>query len=178
MEVAGEECLYTLTAWNLPVVGVPHLYTSMGVTDGGIDLCIDFRPRAEAGYELRKDDGSYPEPETREMFMQASVRKEFADLYFDEAAEAWRATLIATAGAEAASAPFAAEAAGPLQVALRLPLSAEGVAAATAACADAAARWAGWILAAEDHDQRKTMMTLSHDTKLRTMCAAAIEASC
>ena len=44
------DCLYTLTAWNLPSVSVPHLYTSVGVTGGALELCIDFRPRAEAGY--------------------------------------------------------------------------------------------------------------------------------
>ena len=44
------DCLYTLTAWNLPAVSVPHLYTSIGVTGGALELCIDFRPRAEAGY--------------------------------------------------------------------------------------------------------------------------------
>ena len=42
--------LYTLTAWNLPSVSVPHLYTSISVTGGALELCIDFRPRAEAGY--------------------------------------------------------------------------------------------------------------------------------
>ena len=41
------DCLYTLTAWNLPAVSVPHLYTSVGVSGGAIELCIDFRPRAE-----------------------------------------------------------------------------------------------------------------------------------
>ena len=43
------DCLYTLTAWNLPAVSVPHLYSSVGVSGGAIELCIDFRPRAEAG---------------------------------------------------------------------------------------------------------------------------------
>ena len=44
------DCLYTLTAWNLPAVSVPHLYTSISVTGGALELCIDFRPRLEAGY--------------------------------------------------------------------------------------------------------------------------------
>ena len=44
------DCLYTLTAWNLPSVSVPHLYTSISVTGGALELCIDFRPRAEAGH--------------------------------------------------------------------------------------------------------------------------------
>ena len=39
----------------------------------------------------------------------------------------------------------AVEAAGPLRVAVRLPLNAAGVAVATAACSDAAARWVGWV---------------------------------
>ena len=71
----------------------------MGVSAGSLELSVDFRPRAEAGYELRGDDGAYPEPETREMFMQASVRAEFAALYFDESAEAWRAAVLAEAEA-------------------------------------------------------------------------------
>ena len=69
----AEDCLYTLTAWNLPVVDVPHLYTSVGVSGGAIELCIDFRPRAEAGYLSRLPDGSYPEPTSREMFMEAML---------------------------------------------------------------------------------------------------------
>ena len=59
----------------------------------------------------------------------------------------------------------------PCQV--RLPLDAAGVAAATAACADAAARWVGWVRAAEEHEARKTMATLAYDTKARAACAAA-----
>jgi len=56
---------------------------------------------------------------------------------------------------------------------VRLPLDAAGVAAATAACADAAARWVGWVRAAEEHEARKTMATLAYDTKARAACAAA-----
>ena len=60
---------------------------------------------------------------------------------------------------------------------MRLPLDAAGVAAATAACGDAAARWVGWVQAAEEHEARKTMSTLAYDTKARAACAAAAAGS-
>ena len=60
---------------------------------------------------------------------------------------------------------------------MRLPLDAAGVAAATAACGDAATRWVGWVQAAEEHEARKTMSTLAYDTKARAACAAGAAGS-
>ena len=47
---------------------MPHLIAGCGVSDGGIDLYIDWRPRAEAAYdaEFGNDLAAYPAPETRE----------------------------------------------------------------------------------------------------------------
>ena len=170
----AEDCLFTVSAWNLPVVDVPHLYTSVGVSGGAIELCIDFRPRAEAGYLSRLPDGSYPEPTSREMFMEASTRKDLADRYFTEDAEAWRAAVLATAGAQPLAAFCAPpESAGPLLLSLTLPLSEEGVSAAREACVVAVSSWVGWVLAAEQLDQRRTMLTFAVDAKVRAVCSAA-----
>lgn len=175
LSVSGaDDCLFTLTAWNLPVVDVPHLYTSVGVSGGAIELCIDFRPRAEAGYLSRLPDGSYPEPASRDMFMEASTRKDLADRYFTEDAEAWRAAVLSTAGAQPLP-PFCAppESAGPLMLSLTLPLSEAGVHAAREACVVAASSWVGWVVAAEQLDQRRTMTTFAVDAKVRAVCSAA-----
>ena len=64
---SASQCLSTITCWNAPVLGVPNFYSSFGASDGGIDLCIDFRPRADASYGSVLEDGTYPEPTTREM---------------------------------------------------------------------------------------------------------------
>ena len=170
----AEDCLFTLTAWNLPMVDVPHLFTSVGVSGGAIELCIDFRPRAEAGYLSRLPDGTYPEPTSREMFMEASTRKDLADRYFTADAEAWRSTVLATAGAQPLAAHCAPpESAGPLMLSLTLPLSETGVNAAREACVVAASSWVEWIVAAEQLDQRRTMTTFAVDSKVRAICSAA-----
>merc|ERR1719331_2224453 len=52
-----------------PLTDVPHLVCACGVSDGGIDVYIDWRPRAECAYDpacATLDD--YPSPETREAF--------------------------------------------------------------------------------------------------------------
>ena len=59
-----DEQLWSLTAWNSPQINVPHFYWAAGLVERGqkLALTIDFRPRAEAGYDTVLPDGSYPEP--------------------------------------------------------------------------------------------------------------------
>ena len=65
LSIRGSEYgLSTLTLWNAPVIEVPHFFSSVGVSDGGIDVHFDFRPRLDAGYDQALPDGSYAEPTT------------------------------------------------------------------------------------------------------------------
>ena len=41
----------SISAFCGPLTDVPHLIASAGVSDGGIDLYIDWRPRADAAYD-------------------------------------------------------------------------------------------------------------------------------
>lgn len=172
---------FSLTAWNSPQVYVPHLYWSAAVVDGGssLALAVDFRPRAEAGYETRLPDGSYPEPTDRQMFMQGSTRKELADAFFTPEAEEWSTTLRTAAGATSAPTPTIPQApvAGPLLVDVVMPLTEAAVDAACAACEGAVARYLAWMAAAERLDQRRTMMVFAHDSKVRATCLAASTAA-
>ena len=149
--------------------------------DGGnsLALAVDFRPRAEAGYETRLPDGSYPEPTDRNMFAQGSTRKELAEAYFTPEAEEWCAGLQSAAGATAAATPSipTAPVGGPLRIDVVMPLSEEAVDAACAACEGAVARYVEWMGAAEKLDQRRTMMVFAHDAKVRATCMALSTAS-
>ena len=140
--------------------------------EGGVDLHIDFKPRAECGYT---PTGEYEEPSTREAFSMGGNRKDFGTAFFNEEAVAWRAALLALPGA--VETPLAVEemtarSAGPLHTCLRLPLTEEAAAAAAAACEAAVRRWLGWMegSAANGRDLpagAKQTAVYARDTKLR-----------
>ena len=166
--------LKTLTAWNNPTLFVPHFYSAVGRADGGsLSLCIDFRPRAEAGYDTALEDGSFPEPTSREMFALGSMRKQLAELYFTEEAASWAARLRALDGAQPAPTPSVPpECAGPLLVDIRLPLTDDNVEVVAQAVSEAADLWVAWMGAAEKLDGMKTMQVFAHDAKVRAMTYA------
>jgi hypothetical protein len=170
---------FSLSAWCSPQVYVPHLFWSAAICEGGTSLAltVDCRPRAEAGYETMLPDGTFPEPTDRNMFMQGSTRKELAELYFTEEVNGFVDGLRTSAGAMPASAPTVptAPVAGPLLLDVVMPLSDAAVDAACAACEGITARWLGWMAAAEKLDQRRTMMTFAHDSKVRATCLAATQ---
>jgi hypothetical protein len=169
--------LSQLTAWVNPVFDVPHFFSSVGVEDGRVCVCIDFRPRQDAGYDTVLEDGTYPEPTDRDMFMKGSLRKELAERFFTEDAAAWAEALRTSEGAVAATtATVPRETASPLVVDITLPLSDDALAVASSACARAAEMWSGWMVAAERLDQRKTMLVFAHDAKVRTRSYAATTA--
>jgi len=171
LEVGSPELqLLTLTCWNTPQVDVPHLHTSVGVTPAGLEVTIDYRPRADAAYDSVLPDGSYPEPTSREMFMQGSIRTDFAERFFTPEAVAWPDATRATPSASGVPTP--AWYSGPLLVEITLPLTDGGVEAAAAACSAATERWVAWMGEAERLDQRKTMSTFAHDTKVRAAVTA------
>lgn len=166
----------SITAFCGPLTDVPHLVAQCGVSDGGIDLYIDFRPRAESAYDpecATLDD--YPEPTTREAFAEGSNRKDFAGAFFTADAEAAKAALLALPGATPN--PITKEqmttiSGGPLLVDLRLPLDDASAAAAAAACTAACERWLEWMLTAEDNKRglpagMRQTATYTRDTKVR-----------
>lgn len=162
----------------LAQVDVPHFFASAGVSDGAIDLHIDYRPRAEAGYDTQLPDGSYPEPTSREMFMLGSVRQDYAERFFDADAEAWLNSLKQLEGAVVATPPNSPQGvAGPLLLDVRLPLSDAALAAAAAAYSTAAMRWVFWMRSAEKLATTKTMLTFAHDTKVRGLVYGATVAA-
>uniref|UniRef100_A0A7S0LTK5 Uncharacterized protein n=1 Tax=Coccolithus braarudii TaxID=221442 RepID=A0A7S0LTK5_9EUKA len=168
--VSTDQSLSRITAWCGPLTDVPHLVVSTGVSGGGIDLSIDFRPRADAGYELRQPDGTYPEPTSREAFMQGSTRVEYSKAFFTEEATAWAAAVCAAEGAvvhppSTDGRLIALQ--GPLMLNLRLPLSDNGVNVASHACASAVARWVEWMQTTDELNRLKVTSTYARDTKLR-----------
>ncbi len=155
-----------------PLSDVPHLLASCGVSDGGIDLLIDFRPRSECGYV---PSGEYEEPATREAFAMSGNRKDYAGAFYTEDAVAWRDALLALDGAThtpLSAEAMATESAGPLYTCLRLPLTDDAAAAAAKACEEATARWLGWMVGAAENKRElpagaKQTMVYARDTKVR-----------
>ena len=93
-----------LTAFCGPLTDIPHLIATCGVSAGGVDLYIDWRPRADAAYDPAFATlAEYPDPETREAFAESSNRKDYAAAFFTEEAEAWKAALLALDGATPAA---------------------------------------------------------------------------
>ena len=173
LTMAGDDyARSSLTVWVGPLSDVPHLAVSCGVSDGGVDLSIDFRPRSAAGYDGR-DPEPYPDPETREAFTESGERKDYAGAYYTEDAFAWRAALMELGENTPLSAEeMARTSAGPLYLDLKLPATEEAAAAAAAACEAAIERWTGWMAGSTDNGRdlpagaRQTKV-YDRDTKVR-----------
>ena len=163
----GDVTLASLTVWCGPMKDVPHLVCRTTVTASAVDLYIDFRPRAAVGYETMLEDGTYPEPDSREAFMAKGERADFEKRFYADAG-----ALLSGCGGEKKGPP-----ASDLEVAQRspvaldvtLPASPESVEAAAGLCSDAAAKWLEW--AQDDQHLLKPGMqvtsTYARDTKLR-----------
>jgi len=172
-----ETAIGSFTAFCGPLTDVPHLVATCGVSNGGVDLYIDFRPRAESGYDMQYATlADYPDPETREAFAEGGNRKDFAAAFFTPEVEEWRAALLALDGATSA-APLSKEqmsaiSAGPMLIDLRLPATVEAAQAAADACSAAVDRWLYWMTAAEEMNRglpagmRQTAI-YTRDTKVR-----------
>ena len=120
--LAIEGARASISAFCGPLTDVPHLIASVGVSKGGIDLYIDWRPRADAAYDPACATlADYPEPADRDMFAQGSARKDFASCFYTEDAEAWRNALLAqgTPNPPLSIEQTATVSAGPLLVDLR-----------------------------------------------------------
>eukprot|EP00316_Scyphosphaera_apsteinii_P020507 CAMPEP_0119331916 /NCGR_PEP_ID=MMETSP1333-20130426/81661_1 /TAXON_ID=418940 /ORGANISM="Scyphosphaera apsteinii, Strain RCC1455" /LENGTH=372 /DNA_ID=CAMNT_0007341629 /DNA_START=47 /DNA_END=1166 /DNA_ORIENTATION=+ len=167
-------CEHSLTCWCNPTIGVPHLYVAAGIDGDELLMAFEFRPRAEAGYETRLPDGTYPEPTSREMFMQGSTRKELESLYFTPDAVAWYSTMVDAVGTGERGPLIPKAFAGPLTLNARLPLTDASIGVACEAVQAAAVLWLDWYQSAERLDQRRTMLAFAHDTKVRALSLSAI----
>ena len=160
----------SITTFVGPLSDVPHLVAACGVSDGGIDLFIDFRPRAEGAYD---PSGEYEDPDTREKFAMSGNRKDFAAAFYTEEATAWREALCALGEhTPLSAADMATQSAGPLYLDLRLPLSDDSAAAAAAACEQAVDRWLGWMESSTENKRdlpagAKQTSAYARDTKIR-----------
>ena len=166
----------SVTAFCGPLTDVPHLIAACGYSNGGIDLYIDFRPRAESAYDPACATlADYPDPDTREAFAEGGNRKDFAGAFFTDDAEAAKANLLALDGATPTSISkeqMTMISAGPLLVDLRLPATADAANAAAAACTAACERWLNWMLTAEENKRglpagMRQTATYTRDTKVR-----------
>lgn len=163
----------SITAFCGPLTDVPHLVAACGISDGGVDLYIDFRPRADGAYDPQFGAlADYPAPETREAFAESSNRKDFASAFFTEEMEAWRSGLLAqgTAAASLSKEQVATISAGPLLIDLRLPLT--SAATAAEACTFAVDRWLEWTQKADEMKRglpagMRQTATYTRDTKVR-----------
>ena len=151
---------------------MPHLIAQCGVSEGAVDLLIDFRVRADCGYT---PDGVYGEPDSREAFQMGSNRKNYESAFFGADVVAWRDGLLALPGAQPVNPPSAAEMAslscGPLRVEVKLPLTEDAATAAAEACEAAVARWLDWMQKATEMKRdlpagAKQTQTYTRDTKL------------
>lgn len=172
LSVTGPVCRASITAWCGPLTDVPHLTAASGVSNGGVDLLIDFKVRADCGY---LPSGVYEEPASREAFMQGSNRKDFAEAFFTDNVVEWRESLLALPGAESSTLSaeeMATLGSSPLRICLRLPLTPDAAAAASAACDKAVDMWLGWMVGAVEGPRAlgagaKQTQTYARDTKLR-----------
>ena len=171
----GTYTLASVSAFCGPLTDVPHLIASCGVSPAGVELYIDFRPRADGAYDPAYATlADYPAPETREAFAEGGNRKDFAGAYFTDELLAWRAGLLALDGATPA-APLSKEqtatiSAGPMLIDITLPHDAAETAAA--ACTEAVERWLNWMVNAEEMKRAlpagmRQTATYTRDTKVR-----------
>jgi len=168
LRIEGPTTVASLTVWCAPLKDVPHLCVRTTATDAGVDVLMDFRPRAAVGYETMLEDGTYPEPDSREAFMNKGNRADLDKRYYDGVRD-----LCASVGGEAAPAGSLADlkkqAASPVSVDARLPADDASVAKAAALYEPAVDAFLGWC-ADDQHELKPGMQvtsTYARDTKVR-----------
>lgn len=169
LNIAGPQmCMNSLTTWCGPLYEVPHLVTRSVVTDGFIDLFIDFRPRAYAAYETRLDDGTYGEPTSREWFTFKGARDGFEQQFFTPEVEAWASGIRSQGTPKPKATGDDLLYRGPLTIDIELPANEASVALCQKACAEAADIWLNWMETTEPLPQgMRVTSTYAYDTKMR-----------
>lgn len=179
MSDGAETARASVTTWVGPLSDVPHLVAACGVSNGGIDLLIDFRPRAESGYT---SEDVYEAPDSREKFAMSGNRMDFGKAFFTEEAVAWRASLLALDGAvhtPRSAEDMATYSSGPLYTSLRLPLTDASASAAANACQQATEQWLMWMQTSTENKRdlpagAKQTMAYARDTKIRASSYGAL----
>jgi len=163
----------SISCWCTPNDDVPHLVTSLTVSNGQLSLFCDFLPRADGNYDHQCEEQgeAYPEPNSREAFAYAAVRSDFNDRYFTLGARAWRAGQLLSLGAK--NIRTRSSASGPLHVHVELPLEAFEQAAALRAAA--IERWLEWKQTARVLDHVHTSRIYARDVKLRAFHKSQVE---
>ena len=168
LRIEGPTTVASLTVWCAPLKDVPHLCVRTTATEEGVDVLMDFRPRAAVGYETMLEDGSYPEPDSREAFMNKGNRADLDKRYYDGVRD-----LCASVGGDAAPAgsleDLKKQAASPVAVDARLPADDASLAKAAALYEPAVDAFLGWC-ADDQHELKPGMQvtsTYARDTKVR-----------
>jgi hypothetical protein len=169
--------LYTmLTGWVAAASDVPHLVTSIDVSDTGIHLYIDLRARGDAGYDLSYatlDD--YPMPTERKATDEKAMRTSFAAFYTDELVQ-WKKGVLALDGADVQSLPtneqVALLSASPMLIDVMLPLTDAAATAAVQACTETVDVWLKWMTSVTEMGRKiaagaKQAQTLRRDDTTR-----------
>ena len=158
LRIEGPTTVASLTVWCSPLKDVPHRCVRTTATADAVDGVMDFRPRAEGGYETMLEDGSYPEPDSREAFMTKGKRTDLDKRFYDGVRD-----LCASVGGEAAPAGglegLKKQAASPVAVDARLPGDDASVAKAAALYEPAVDAWLAWC--ADDQHALKPGMQAS-----------------
>ena len=148
----------SLTIFNGPLTGVPHLLTRVVIVDGDGDgdennilFDADFRPRAYGAYETIKDDGTYPGPEElgREAFEYSGARNDFDTKFGNEMVQHFMKRLtesLQDATPRGPGGEFDQKTRGPMALSLTMPLTEVNIGVIAIAVDQMAKFWFGWAL--------------------------------
>lgn len=151
--LAVDSKIASLTIFNGPLTDVPHLVSRCVVVnnDSTMRLTLDVRPRSNGGWEMRREDGSYPGPDElgRQAFEFSGNRMEFEKKFGNEELQSFLSGLaLSLEGAVVYNAPAASEldklTRGPLYTCLEMPVTDGNVAEVMAAREMLADLWLSW----------------------------------
>ncbi|KAG7374396.1 hypothetical protein IV203_013491 [Nitzschia inconspicua] len=168
--------LVSLTIFNGPLTDVPHLVSRcVVINESTMRLTLDARPRSNGGWEMRREDGSYPGPDElgRQAFEFSGNRMDFEKKFGTEELKSFLSGLVSSL--EGAT-PYIAPASdldkltrGPLYTCLEMPVTDSNVAAVVAAREKMADIWLSWAKdPAHDHRPGAPVNTqYVYDTKFK-----------
>ena len=176
----------SFSVWNAPTDDVPHLHASVAVVSAGVELCLDFVPRAEGGYDEQAEasgggTSAYPPPDSREAFAMAGVRKDYDERFFTDEMRRWRKSALASIFGHdgeplrSSSRRPRSSAAGPLYLDVLIPHGTGALERALRLRQEAVARWLSWKASAQQLDHVGTTRVYKRDCALRAHSAALAE---
>lgn len=157
--VCVDSKMSSLTIFNGPLTGVPHLLSRCSIVGDQLYFKLDFRPRCYGAYEMRREDGTYPGPDElgRKSFEYSGARNEFDSSFGNEEVQEFLSSTLASFEGATSHDPNPHEldllTRGPLHTSLIMPNTPENVAAVVAAREKAADFWLGWAIDSQ-HEHR------------------------